>query len=185
MLKGTQAVIREGAPASQERIDPARAGPPKQVSHHIRVPKSRQQAKDAWSRTFNLDGGQRARPIVLVGKQMNHSVQRTQRDAARHTSRMTNSNDGRPHASGATSQEEVGDNKNSSSSPNDDKTNGDGMQHLTAQKVSVHQNTITNSDNYTNQDLNGMELNEIPVHEASDLKDGVDVKSAFQERVSP
>ena len=30
-----------------------------------------------------------------------------------------------------------------------------------------------------------MELNEIPVHEASDLKDGVDVTSALHERVSP
>jgi len=30
-----------------------------------------------------------------------------------------------------------------------------------------------------------MELTEIPVHEASDLKDGVDVKSALQERVTP
>ena len=48
------------------------------------------------------------------------------------------------------------------------------------QKVSVHQNTITNSYNFTNQDLHGMELNEFAVNsQASELKDAADVTSAL------
>ena len=49
----------------------------------------------------------------------------------------------------------------------------------------MHQNTITNSLNFTNQDLQGMELHEFPINDVKKLKDVAIINNNPGNRISP